>query len=112
CPPIDDVHVASFSRDGKKLLAGGKESARILDTATWQALTPPMAHKSAVLCVAFSADGSKAATGSHDRTARVWNTRTGEPITEPLKHGYVVFSASFSQDGTRLVTADGEAHVW
>ncbi len=111
-PVLDDVCMAAFSPDGKKMLVGGAHAARILDTTTWQSLTPPLPHGGMVVALAFSHDGSKVVTGSHDHTARIWNAGTGEPLTDPLKHGFVVFQAGFNRDGTLLVTADGSARIW
>ena len=37
-------------------------------------------HTSPVQSVAFSPDGTRIVTGSHDRTAKVWDARTGTPL--------------------------------
>ena len=73
-----------------------------------------LTHRSTVRDVAFSPDGNRLLTASHDGTARVWDAQTGSPITPELKHGRWVFHAEFSPDGRRVVTAshDGTARVW
>ena len=65
--------------------------------------------------VAFSPDGTRLLTASHDGSARVSGTsRRGSPISAELKHGQWVFHAEFSPDGGRVITAshDGTARVW
>jgi WD40 repeat protein len=75
---------------------------------------PALEHHGFVVSAAFSSDGTRVVTASHDRTARVWDTATGKPITNPLEHQGEVRSAAFSPDGTRVVTAsdDRTARVW
>ncbi|WP_293071532.1 MULTISPECIES: AAA-like domain-containing protein [unclassified Moorena] len=70
-------------------------------------------HQSSVLSVAFSPDGQRLATGSHDRTARIWD-RKGHEISVLKGHQSEVSSVAFSPDGQRLATAsrDGTARIW
>ncbi|HEY5891906.1 MAG TPA: hypothetical protein VIT91_01630 [Chthoniobacterales bacterium] len=71
-------------------------------------------HEDSVNSASFSADGSRIATASWDRTARIWDAASGRPIGEPLRHEGPVNSVSFSADGSRIVTAswDKTARVW
>jgi len=71
-------------------------------------------HTEAVASAAFSPDGTRIVTASHDKTARVWDAATGATLAELKGHTHVVFSASFSTDGARIVTAswDDTARVW
>ena len=82
-----------------------------IEASGWSA---SCAHRSTVRDVAFSPDGNRLVTASHDGTARVWDVQTGSPVTPELKHGRWVFHAEFSPDGGRVVTAshDGTARVW
>ncbi|XXY49078.1 hypothetical protein WME91_54635 [Sorangium sp. So ce269] len=70
-------------------------------------------HRGEVLLAAFSPDGQRIVTASHDRTARVWNA-DGSGVPVVLRgHEVGVSSAAFSADGQRLVTAsDRTARVW
>jgi dipeptidyl aminopeptidase/acylaminoacyl peptidase len=70
-------------------------------------------HAAEVWDVRFSADGTRVATASSDKTARVWDAQTGELIAT-LNHAAEVWDVRFSADGTRVVTAsaDKTARVW
>ncbi|OCH89025.1 WD40 repeat-like protein, partial [Obba rivulosa] len=83
-------------------------------------------HTSLVSSVAFSPDGSRIVSCSHDetirvwdantdgsrivscsrdRTIRVWNANTGEEVVKPLEvHTDWVSSVAFSPDGSRVVS--------
>ncbi|KAJ7789990.1 hypothetical protein B0H13DRAFT_2521561 [Mycena leptocephala] len=68
-----------------------------------------------VLSVAFSADGTRIASGSGDNTIRVWEAATGQPVGEPLAgHTNGVTSVAFSPDGTRIASGshDNTIRVW
>jgi WD40 repeat protein/serine/threonine protein kinase len=71
-------------------------------------------HTSSVRCVAFSADGTRIATGGDDRTAKVWDARTGTPLLELKGFKELVLSVVFSPDGRHIVTGSGDktAKVW
>jgi WD40 repeat protein len=66
--------------------------------------------------IAFSADGTRLATGSNDARARVWNWKTGELIAETPKQaaGWSVSSLAFSPNGEQLLGVGGprEVHLW
>lgn len=71
-------------------------------------------HTGAVTDLAFSANGSRLATGSADGTVRVWDPHTGEQLLVLRGHSAAVSSVSFSPDGSRLASAsrDGTVRVW
>jgi hypothetical protein len=71
-------------------------------------------HKGHVSRAAFSPDGQRIVTASHDGTACIWDGRTGQLIAELHGHTGGVWSAAFSPDGERIVTAshDGTACIW
>jgi energy-coupling factor transporter ATP-binding protein EcfA2 len=72
-------------------------------------------HDDWVTSAAFSPDGKRIVTASHNKTARLWDVATGLPIGQPFKgHEGAVNSAAFSPDGMRVVTAsdDGTARLW
>ena len=80
------VHSAQFSPDGKRLVTGSSDAARVWDAQTGKPLTEPMKHNDAVNSAQFSPDGKQIVTASSDNTARVWDAQTSKPLTEPMKH--------------------------
>jgi WD40 repeat protein len=65
-------------------------------------------HASLVPAVAWSPDGTRLATASHDSTARVCDAVTGEPLAVVKGHTGWVNAVAWSPDGTRLATAAGD----
>ncbi|MBN1414353.1 MAG: WD40 repeat domain-containing protein [Bacteroidales bacterium] len=63
-------------------------------------------HSEAVKSVAFSADGSRLATGSDDKTIVIWDTRTGKAITTIDNNFFPVKALQF-YTGDELFVASG-----
>ncbi|KAG6331608.1 hypothetical protein ID866_7480 [Astraeus odoratus] len=74
-------------------------------------------HTDEVMSVAFSPDGTRIISGSHDNTVRVWDAEKGKgvQIGRPLEgHSNGVTSVAFSPDGTRIIAGlhDHTVRVW
>ncbi|ETW79266.1 hypothetical protein HETIRDRAFT_172842 [Heterobasidion irregulare TC 32-1] len=69
-------------------------------------------HKSSVNFVAFSPDGKRIVSGSHDKTIRVWDIETGEAVSPPFEgRTDTVTSVTFSPDGKRIVSSSHDATI-
>jgi WD40 repeat protein len=107
------VNWASFSPDGRFVLAAGDDqTARRFDLAGNE-LTVYRGHGAELWTAEFSPDGTKVVTASWDGTARLYDLG-GDLITELRGHRGGLNSAAFSPDGRRIITAseDGTARVW
>jgi dipeptidyl aminopeptidase/acylaminoacyl peptidase len=86
----------------------------VWDVAGGQKLRTLEGHADAVLCVSWSPDGKRLATGSGDNTARVWDATGGRELLTLKGHAGAVWFVAWSPDGTRLATGswDRTAKVW
>jgi len=71
----------------------------------WNPALAVLKSHAAMLCVTFSADGSRLASASKDSTIHLWDSRTGHDITTLRGHAGAVCSVVFSADDSRLASA-------
>ncbi|KAH8822443.1 WD40-repeat-containing domain protein [Flagelloscypha sp. PMI_526] len=66
------------------------------------------------LSVAFSPDGKRVISGSHDRSMRIWDAESGTQVGKLDGHGNSVRSVAFSPDGKRVVSGsdDNSVRIW
>ncbi|CBZ54835.1 conserved hypothetical protein [Neospora caninum Liverpool] len=71
-------------------------------------------HTEAVLCVAFSPDGTQLASGSGDMTVRLWCLSTETPLRTMKGHTSWVLCLAWAPDGQLLASAgmDGAVRLW
>jgi WD40 repeat protein len=112
-----------FNVDGTRIAAASqRQTARVWNTATGEAVTPPLGHGAPVASVRFSPDGRTllSATVSPAKfpagldAARLWDIATGQLLGKPMQHVDDVCAAEFSSDGKLVATAseDNNARIW
>jgi WD40 repeat protein/serine/threonine protein kinase len=111
---------AVFSPDGTRVAEAcavdldKKPAVRVSDARSGREVALLRGHAKDVVCVAFSPDGRRLATGSADHTARVWDAASGRELASLKGHAAAVNAIAFSPDGARVATAsaDGTARTW
>jgi WD40 repeat protein len=63
-------------------------------------------HNHWVRCIALSADGTRAVSGSHDLTVRVWDASTGQEQCTLRGHARAIMAVAISGDGRWVVSSD------
>jgi WD40 repeat protein len=114
------AHVVAFavSPDGKRMASGTWEAtehvARVWDVETGKELFQLKGHTSSIVTLAWSSDGGRILTGSHDRTLRLWDAKTGNALKTFGNHGSGVLNVVFTPDGKKAVSCADERtiRVW
>jgi WD40 repeat protein len=110
------VVMAAFSPDRERVVVAEnfpKYELRLWDVRTGLR-TVMSGHRNMCLSLAFSPDGERIASGSHDQSARLWNGRTGAEIAVLRGHSGCIHALAFNHDGSLLVTAsqDRTLQLW
>jgi WD40 repeat protein len=109
--PSPTGHLIAAAAQDQGPLPGG--SVDVWDSATGRRVAT-LAGYAGVLDLAFSPDGSRLATASHDGTVRIWDPSSGKQLLVLRGHGALVSSVAFSRDGSRLASVgeDGTVRLW
>ncbi len=107
------VWAASFSPDGRRLVAGDQSGKVSLIQVDSGAVTPWLEHGGVVYATAFDAGGATVITGGSDGTAKVWSAESGN-LLATLEVGDVVTAVAFTPNGRAAVTGslDSVARIW
>ncbi|HQL94429.1 MAG TPA: PASTA domain-containing protein, partial [Candidatus Hydrogenedentes bacterium] len=103
--------IAALSPDGSQFAMASGATVRIVDTDTGLPVRTLSGHLQTVTAVAWSADGTRIASGSLDYTARVWDAATGEHICTTSQPRGEVLSVALSGNGSRLITGTASLSV-
>ena len=108
-----------FSRATDRALVEAMDKISIWSVSAQKELSsfclPPNLVKSALYCVAISADGRLIVTGHDDGTFKQWNAESGEPVRVGVKaHNDSVTCLAISNDGSTIVTGskDKTLRLW
>jgi small GTP-binding protein len=73
-----------------------------------------LGHTGPVWCVALNSDGTRAVSGSGDKTVRVWDTQTGRCLRQLEGHTAAVYGVALNSDSTLAVSGsvDKTVRVW
>lgn len=113
-PTPSGLGQVAFSPDGARLAASDGPLLKVWDAATGKELLTQSGHTGPIFALAFSADGTRLATGGQDRKAIVWDAETGRKLITLSGNANTVTGVAFNPAGTQLVTSsdDGTARVW
>jgi WD40 repeat protein len=102
----------NISPDAQMLAASFRKFIRIWQLSTGQELLSITEEDTQdtqeILCLAFSPDGQRLASGYSHGNIKVWQLSTGQQLLCLKVHNEWVSSVAFSPDGQRLISRSGE----
>jgi len=106
----------AFSPDGRLLASPveGGSAFCIRDVETFRTIRTFRGHTAGVTALAFSPDGTRIVTSSHDHSFTLWDVQSGESLGVQAGHGDDVLAAAFDPEGARILTGgrDLGVRVW
>jgi WD40 repeat protein/serine/threonine protein kinase len=106
--------ILALSSDGK-LAAADKNRISIRDALTGREILNLPGHSGRIVCLAFSPDGRRLASGSSaDYDVKLWDTTTGAEMLALRCEPSEPLCLAFSPDGDRLASSsnDGDVKIW
>ena len=106
-----DAGFDSISPDGKTLALGTGHEIWLWDLATGENIAMFKGHRSPVIYVSFSPDGTTLASGSWNGPVKLWDVATKENIATLIGHTSRVNFVAFSPDGTILASGSSDKTI-
>lgn len=100
-----NVRNISVSPDGLSIAIAAEDKVLALYNQEGERVKKLKGHKEDVRCVAFSPDGTKVASGSHDNSVIIWDLATGKVLSILRGHTNNIMSVSFTPDGKKIISA-------
>ncbi|KAL2695911.1 hypothetical protein AAEP93_003211 [Penicillium crustosum] len=117
--PSKGIAVRSARLPGRKMEADSHQYRMIRPLGS--GIRPPASarqtlegHSATVRSIAWSYNGSRLASASHDKTVRIWDPATGRCTSTLEGHTDSVWSIAWSQDGSRIASGsfDNTVRIW
>jgi WD40 repeat protein len=85
---------------------------RIWDSRTGKEVQSFLGHKSQVLTLKFSPDGTRLAGACGEDQVKVWDVQTGKEVLNLSGNKSSVTTLAYSPDGKRIASAGGDIRIW
>lgn len=110
----DGVNSVAISPDGKRIVTGSSDSARVWDAATGTQIAAFSSRDGPFGCVAIDGDGNRIFTTNDDNVVHVWDVAKGTQSAGLTGSGASFRCVTVSGDGRRIVAGadDGKLTVW
>lgn len=108
-----EVYAVGLSPDGSHLAAACEDRVRIWEQDTGRSLNLEGQDGHNPVCLAWSSDGQRLATGAVDGTIRVWDVQSGRPLRALSGHRESAVALAWSDSGRLASISKGQIlRVW
>jgi len=100
---------------GSEAAPSQKDTLRLWDLKTGQAIGEPMVHDGRIYGATFNKDGSRILSWGVDGPMRQWDSRSAMQLGPAMKQSDLVEDAKYNKDETRILSHsswDHSARVW